>query len=198
MRFASAPLALLALVASALAAPDAITIYAWPLSAASPAPLASVRLSATPDGAAATLLSYTPPASRHAGELVRVGLYDASTGAWRGSATSAAFFGEHVDRSITVHVDAAGAPYHVGVGATDVPDPARVRKDMVRQAKKKDKKKAKKEASKIDEEWRAGETTVEVAEPEDPPVPVLNKPVVLTEEGMVKAPLEQQRTFMQK
>ncbi len=198
MHFPSATLALLAFVTTALAAPDAVTIYAWPLSAPSPAPMASVRLHSTADGAAATLVSYTPPKPRHASELVRVGLYDAATGQWRGSATSAAFFGEHVDRAITLHVDGSGAPYHVDVGATDVPDPAAVKKDMVKKAKKKDKKKAKQEASKIVVEWRAGETTVEVAEPEEAPAPALNKPVVLNDEGMVKAPLEQQRTFIQK
>ena len=198
MHFPSATLALLALLTTALAAPDAVTIYAWPLSAPSPAPLASVRLHATADGAAATLVSYTPPKPRHATELVRVGLYDAATGAWRGSATSAAFFGEHVDRAITLHVDGAGVPYHVGVEAADVPDPDRVKKELVKKAKKKDKKKAKKEASKLVVEWRAGETTVGVWEPEDAPTPALNKPVVLNDEGMVKAPLEQQRTFVQK
>jgi hypothetical protein len=198
MHFRSKTLALLALLTSALAAPDAVTIYAWPLSAPSPEPLASVRLHSSSDGAAATLVSFTPPKPRHASELVRVGLYDAATGAWRGSATSAAFFGEHVDRAITLHVDGAGVPYHVDVEATDVPDPDRLKKELVKKAKKKDKKKAKEQAGKIVEEWRAGETTVVVWDPEDAPAPALNKPVVLNDEGMVKAPLEQQRTFMQK
>jgi hypothetical protein len=191
-------LALLSLLTTALAAPDAVTIYAWPLSASAPEPLASVRLHSTADGTTTTLVSFTPPKPRHASELVRVGLYDAATGAWRGSATSAAFFGEHVDRAITLHVDGAGVPYHVDVEATDVPDPDKVKRDLVKKAKKKDKKKAKKEASKLIEEWRVGKTTVGVWEAEDGPAPVLNKPIVLTEEGMVKAPLEQQRTFMQK
>jgi len=195
MHFHSTTLSLFALITTALASPDAVTIYAWPLSSPSPAPLASVRLSSSAsDGSSAALVSYTPPKSRHPNELVRIGLYDDATGKWRGSATSAAFFGEHVDRQITIHVDESGTPYHVGVGATDVPDPAKVKKD--KKQKKKDKK-AKKEASKV-VEWRVGETTVEVAVPEDPPAPVLNKPVVLNDEGMVKAPLEQQRTFMQK
>jgi hypothetical protein len=143
-----------------------------------------------------SLVSYTPPKSRNPNELVRIGLYNGATGSWRGSATSAAFFGDRVDRQITIHVDESGAPYHIGAGAKDVPDPAKQKKDK-KDKKKKGDKKAKSEASK-NVEWRMGETVVEVSRPEPPPIPVLNQPVVLNDEGMVKAPLEQQRTFLQK
>jgi hypothetical protein len=172
------------------------TIYAWPLSASSPSPYAEVKLTISNDKTVFAELISTPksPALKGSDELVRIGLWDASTKSWRGSAASTSIFGAKVDRALLVHVDTRGEVFHVGVSAEEVPNPA-AKKIKV----KKGDKKAAEEAKKLKRaEWRDGVTSVEVVEEANPPMPVLNKPVVLNEGGFIDAPLGQEKSFLQK
>jgi hypothetical protein len=179
----------------AAASSKTITIYAWPLSASAPKPYADVSISSTGGSAVylAELLS-DPKAPSVTDEPVRIGLYDPSTKAWRGSVASGAVFGQKVDRKLRVHVDRKGEVYHVGLETDEIPNPSKLKFNL----KKSDKKgrEAAKQAKKA--EWRDGVTSVEVVPQDDAPVPFLNKPVVLTPDGKVDAPAGEEKTFLQK
>lgn len=136
--------------------------------------------------------SYTPPII-DSDELVRIGFYDAN-GAWHGSVASGSVFGQKVDRNILIYVDFKGDIYHVGITAEEIPDPAKTKIKV-----KKGDKKAK-EAAKLAKkaEWKDGQTFISVIVDSEPPLPTLNKPVVLNAEGRVESPEGQEKTFLQK
>jgi hypothetical protein len=179
----------------AAATSKTITIYAWPLSASAPKPYADVSISSTGGSKVylAELLS-DPKAPSETDGLVRIGLYDSSTKAWRGSAASGSVFGKKVDRKLRVHLDSKGEVYHVDLETDEIPNPAK----MTFNIKKSDKKAraAAKEAKKA--EWRDGVTSVEIVLQDDAPAPFLNKPVVLNAEGRVDAPEGAEKSFLQK
>lgn len=80
-------------------------------------PLAQIEYDA--DQSVGTLASYTPPTGSYADDhLLRVGLTDPKTGAWRGIVTSAASFADQYQKKFIVHVDEKGEPYHVGLGTS--------------------------------------------------------------------------------
>ena len=196
MRFLQLLLALSSFLLSAYAASSTFTIYAWPLSASSPSPYAEVKLTKAADKILSAELTSAPkpPKVSNSDELIRIGLWDASTRTWRGSAASTSIFGTKVDRTLLVHVDARGEVFHVGVSAEEVPNPAA----QTIKVKKGDKKAAEEAKKAKRAEWRDGVTEVLVVEEAEAPVPVLNKPVVLNEQGFVDAPLGQEKTFLQK
>jgi hypothetical protein len=101
----------------AAASPSTVTVYAWPLDAASPSPLASILLSRSSNQLSGTVQSFTPP-SPSKDELVRVGLYDSSTKSWNGVATSSKSLASDVSKKIFLHTDKEGNVYHVGFSAS--------------------------------------------------------------------------------
>lgn len=83
----------------------------------SPIPLAQIEYDA--DQSVGTLSSYTPPTGSYASDhLLRVGLQDTGSGAWRGIVTSAASFADEYHKKFIIHVDEKGEPFHVGFGTS--------------------------------------------------------------------------------
>jgi hypothetical protein len=83
----------------------------------SPIPLAQIEYDA--DQSVGTLSSYTPPTGSYASDhLLRVGLQDTGSGAWRGIVTSAASFADEYHKKFVIHVDEKGEPFHVGFGTS--------------------------------------------------------------------------------
>jgi hypothetical protein len=62
-----------------------------------------------------TVTSFTPPHGSYTNEhLLRVGLHDSASGAWRGIVTSAANFADQYKKKFVIFVDEKGEVYHVG------------------------------------------------------------------------------------
>jgi hypothetical protein len=101
----------------AAASPSTVTVYAWPLDAASPSPLASIHLSLSSNQLSGTVQSFTPP-SQSKDELIRVGLYDSSTKSWNGVATSSKSLAADVSKKISLHTDKEGNVHHIGFSAS--------------------------------------------------------------------------------
>jgi len=192
MRFLPSAVAAV-LMNATIAVSITVTLHAWPLSSPSPVPFAELHLNDNQELPSGTILSYTPPKIKHPDELVRIGVYDGPLDSWRGSATSSNFFGDKVDRQIAIYIDESGVPYHIGAASADVPDPAKQPKTK---KKKGDKKEKVDKAKKL--EWRNGETTIEVVRSTAAPFPTLNKPIVVSEEGLPPMPLAQEKSFLQK
>jgi hypothetical protein len=185
---------LFAPLGSASSSGSTLTVYAWPVSAQSPEPLAQIQLStstpSTPslEPVSATLLSYNALfTALSKSELVRIGLYNPSTKAWAGSGTSALSFAPGYDRKILLHTDESGRVFHVGFSATAV-------QGVDAPAEKGTKGKKKSQSLKEVE----GQTTVEIVMSSPAPQPALNKPVVLSPDGKADDPNEDNRTFLQK
>jgi hypothetical protein len=207
MHFQSTVLAILGLAlspfASAALGNANIVIYAWPVSDSSPRPLAEFHLTPHPSSPKATLLSYTPPEvpADEQDQLVRIGLVDAKTNQWTGTATTLRSFEIEYDRTFTVRVDEQGEVTGIGYGANPVPIP----KKMTKKERKEEEKKAKKDKSKQEEFekkkklWRRpGETKLEVVMPSIPPQPALNKPVQLNPDGKLDEAPKDEKSFLQK
>jgi hypothetical protein len=92
-----------------------LSLYAWPLTAASPRPLAEI----TYDHNNALVKSYTPPLIPANEEIVRIGFYpDGSTsGSWSGIATAASNLKEGVRKTVKLLVDGEGRVWHIGFEA---------------------------------------------------------------------------------
>jgi hypothetical protein len=173
-----------------------LTVYAWPLSAQSPEPLAQIQLSPSAPSTSslapvsASLLSYNAPSiALSDSELVRIGLYNPSTKAWIGSGVSALSFAPGFDRKILLHTDESGEVFHVGCSATAV-------QEMDEAAAEKGTK-GKKKTSQIIKEAE-GHTTVEIVLSSPAPQPALNTPVVLNPDGKMEDTNEDNRSFLQK
>ncbi|KAF1837322.1 hypothetical protein BDW02DRAFT_491672 [Decorospora gaudefroyi] len=83
----------------------------------SPIPLAQIEYDA--DQSVGTLASYTPPTGSYSSDhLLRIGLTDSQSGAWRGIVTSAASFSDQYHKKFVIHVDDKGEPFHVGFGTS--------------------------------------------------------------------------------
>lgn len=94
-------------------------------------PLAQIEYDA--DQSVGTLASYTPPTGSYSDDhLLRVGLSDPKTGAWRGIVTSAASFADQYHKKFIVHVDEKGEPYHVGFGTSAKGDGKEVEVEIVK------------------------------------------------------------------
>jgi hypothetical protein len=181
-----------------------LTVYAWPISAASPLSLAEIKLSSTastPSSStsdnpiSASIITYTPPSiALSKDQLIRIGIYDPSTKAWIGTGTSALSFAPGYDRKILLHMDDSGNVFHVGFTATPV-KPAEVKDDTIAASKKK-KKKTKKSTQSV--EPVGGETTVEILFSSPAPQPALNKPVVLSPDGKADDNAVEEKSFLQK
>jgi hypothetical protein len=166
----SAWLFLLSVTAVAAISPSTVTVYAWPLDAVSPAPLASIVLSQSQStlDLSATVKSFTPPSESKEG-LVRIGLLDPNTKAWSGVATSSKSLAADLKKKISLHTDKNGNVYHIGFSAS---------------------------AKEVGEK---DAVVVEVVPMSAGPEPLLNKPVILNAEGKVDTPNpEDNKSFLQK
>ncbi|CAK4030484.1 hypothetical protein CBER1_05803 [Lecanosticta acicola] len=144
-----------------------IDVFAWPLSASKPQTLAKVSFTANN----ASVKSFTTPSIPSADDIVRVGFYH-PTGKWSGVATAASNLAPEKSKKLQLHVRPDGELYHVGFKAAD----------GVSQGKG---------ASTKDG------LSVEVVKIRPGPVPHLNKPVVVSEDGSVEDK-EPEKSFLQK
>ncbi|KAF2663712.1 hypothetical protein BT63DRAFT_110511 [Microthyrium microscopicum] len=176
--------------------PNTISIYAWPLTATEPVPVAVVKLSHSPDSDApsASIFRYSPPSiSSSQDETVRIGILDPVTKKWTGSAVATDAFQPEFDRKFQLHLDEATKRiWHVSLSTSKVPVPVKEKSKDKKAKAKTDKAGGKKEP------LRKGETTVEVVTPWDHPEPILNKPVQLNLDGRAPEAPEEQKSFLQK
>lgn len=98
--------------ASSAVAASTVTVYAWPLSAASPIPFAKIDY--TPNGVAQAQSKQDPVYEDE--ELIRIGLIN-SDRSWTGVVTSASAFAPGFDQKILLHTDSEGQVTHVGFNA---------------------------------------------------------------------------------
>lgn len=175
-----APLSLLALPLLPLAAlASTATLYAWPLAAPSPTPLATINYSVSPANASATVASYTAarvpapvPADDAAAALIRVGLYDAASKRWTGVATAARSFAPGVRRRVRLFVDGEGEAWGVGFAAGGAGGEAE------------------------DEGEEGAGMQVQVVRARKGPRPALDRPVAPGADG--RAEEKEEKTFLQK
>lgn len=144
-----------------------VDIFAWPLSASKPQTLAKVSFTANN----ASIKSFTSPTIPGTDDVVRVGFYH-SSGSWCGIATAASNFATEKSKKLQLHVKGNGELYQVGFKAgNEVP-------------------KTKGSTSKEN-------LLVEVVKIRPGPLPQLNKPVVVNEDGST-GDKEPEKTFLQK
>lgn len=152
-----------------------VDVFAWPLTASNPQSLAVITYTSTN----ATVDSYLPLSLKEplaSDDIVRVGFYHKS-GAWSGVATSAWNFAPGRNKKLQLHVREDGELYHVAFKTTE----------GVIQGK------AKGGTSAGDKDG----LSVEVVKIQKGPVPVLNKPIVVREDGSTDDK-EPEKTFLQK
>ncbi|KAI9843500.1 MAG: hypothetical protein M1838_002601 [Thelocarpon superellum] len=181
---------------SALLLPHTATLYAWPLSAATPSPFLTVRYD--PRTHESALSNYSPPPlplpplpaaepnePTHDSaqvslddiatpQLTRVGLYSPATKKWSGVATDATAFAPGELRTVTLHLDEAGEAWRVGFEASLSTEPAA-------QGKKDER----------------APVVVRLATPTPGPTPHVNKPVLVDAEGRQPF-VEPERSLFQK
>ncbi|KAF2232487.1 hypothetical protein EV356DRAFT_534596 [Viridothelium virens] len=177
MRLLSA-LFILSALPSALAASTStkedVKVYAWPMSESKPQILAEITYD--PQSLTASTKKYHQLQSTSSEDLVRVGLYDPKTTDWTGVVTSGSQFESDYAKTIVLHLDHEGRPFHVGFSAS-VPS--------------EDKKSGEKIIQGFDS------LKVVLKPPVQGPQPHLNKPVVLNPDGKVDEK-EPEKTFLQK
>jgi hypothetical protein len=154
-------------LAAAVETPRQVDVFAWPLSAAKPRAFATIAYTSTN----ASIKSYTSPTLPSDDDIVRIGFFHKS-GSWSGVATSASNLAAEKQKKVQLHVRPDGELYHLAF-KTAAP---------VSQGKGKNSKK---------------DLNVEVVKIKPGPVPVLNKPVVVREDGQVEGK-EPEKTFLQK
>ena len=124
--------------------------------------------------ASAKKYSQLPPGA--SGDMVRVGLYDPRTTDWTGIVTSGSHFDDGKAKTLVLHLDHEGHPFHVGFGASTL-------------SREKQGERKKSGASEGLE--------VVVKAPAQGPQPHLNKPVVLSADGKADEK-EPEKTLIQK
>lgn len=103
---------------------SSVTLYVSSVPAASdasiiPSPIPLAQIDYDADQSVGTLLSYTPPTGSYSPDhLLRIGITQPGSGAWRGIVTSAASFSDQYHKKFIVHVDERGEPFHVGFGTS--------------------------------------------------------------------------------
>lgn len=160
-------LAFLILLAAAAQQERTTDIFAWPLSSEKPQTLAEVTYTATN----ASIASVKEPTIPSSDDIVRVGFYHPS-GSWSGIATAASNFSPNKPKKLQLHVRPDGELYHVGFKVAE----------PVSQGKGKS---------------TQNGMSVEVVPVRLGPVPAMNKPVVVSEDGTVEQK-EPEKTFLQK
>lgn len=109
--------------------------------------------------------------------LVRVGLWDRNGKSWRGVVTTASGFGEQFTRTVSLHLDGKGDVWHVGFCAGKPADQYMLGTTRGNGA--------------------AGQVRVELVRATRGPVPVLDEPMVLDEDGRVPEKVEE-KSFLQR
>lgn len=207
---------------SASSPPNTVTIWTWPLSTSSPAPLATINYD--PSSLNSSVAAYTPPkdlpltppptpGSLDQNSLVRVGLYDpkAGTSSWRGTVTHASSFNPKHQHQLSLTLDSSGSPFSVSFTAfaeqIDEREERRRQKREERQRRREAEAKAKgKEpksragrasAAKKKDTAKREQPLVEIVPMREGPLPVLNRNVVVGSDGKVEGG-EQEKTFLQK
>lgn len=166
----------LALATAATFSPSTATIYAWPLSAQSPTPLAQVSITSPIE---ANLDSYTQP-EINTDDIIRIGLYDPSSKQWSGVATSASTLDTSLTKKLILHLDEQGKVWNVGISASkSAQQPAKSKKNEAKQ--------------------QGEQVIIDLRPMKAGPAPILNKPVVLNPDGKVpQGPEKDERSFFQK
>ncbi|SLM38584.1 hypothetical protein LPUS_08851 [Lasallia pustulata] len=149
------------------------TIYAWPFSSAQPSKLADLTYDLY--GRRTVINHFTAPAlsSSPENDLIRIGVYDPVTKAWRGTVTSASSFDSSVNGRLRININQAGevwgASWHASMTKAQADTPA------------------------------AGQQTkqFDLVLTAPPPQPLLNRPVVLNPDGKIAEP-EPEKTMFQK
>jgi hypothetical protein len=196
-----------AYAASSSSSSSTVTLYAWPLEASKPQPLASIKY--WPDHLNATLTSWTPPkppsvSSSSAVDastgLIQIGLTGGADGGgaddWTGVATSVHSLAPEHLKAITLHLDDTNNVFSVGFSASSPPDSSSFSSSDY--DRKHDNSKASKQNQKQKGRSAEANVVIEVVRPAAGPEPVLNRPVVLTPDGKVPGKEEGEKTFLQK
>lgn len=149
------------------------TIYAWPFTSAKPSKLAELTYDL--GGRSNIIHQFIPPtlSSAPENELVRVGVYDPVTKAWRGTVTSASSFDPSVNGRLRININEAGevwgASWHASL--------------------------TKPVAASVPPGQQTKQFDVVLTAPA--PQPLLNRPVVVNPDGKVAEP-EPEKSMMQK
>lgn len=165
-------LTLLTTLTLALDQDQTTNIFAWPLTNPQPTTLAKITHNTTH----ATVNAYTPPKLSPSDSLVRIGFHPnpADKTSWTGVATSASNFADdNRQKVLSLHLNHAGVVSHVSFKTGKGRSPAQGGKS------------------------KDGGLVVEVVRIAAGPQPVLNKPVVLRDDGKVEGE-EGEKSFFQK
>ncbi|KAK3705455.1 hypothetical protein LTR37_013272 [Vermiconidia calcicola] len=144
-----------------------IDIFAWPLSDSKSQTLAKISYNSTH----ATVKNYTKPKLPPGDEIVRIGFHHLG-GSWSGVSTAASNFAPSRDKKVQLHLNTQGQLYHVGFKASNIASSSKTGQGN-------------------------DDLGVEVIQMQKGPTPHLNKPVVLSADGLVPEK-EEQKTFLQK
>ncbi|GAB7364555.1 hypothetical protein MBLNU230_g5362t1 [Neophaeotheca triangularis] len=150
-----------------------VDIFAWPLTAPAPSSLAKITYNTTH----AAISNYASPKLSPEDSLVRIGFHP-DTGdkdSWTGIATAAGNLVDDVQKTLTLHLNPSGQISHVGFKAER--GGARSPKTGGKSAD--------------------GGLAVEVVSIPPAPAPILNKPVVVKEDGSADGE-EPEKSFFQK
>ena len=154
------------------------TVYVWPFSSSQPSKLAEITYDLKGyqlKSHNAVINQYAAPAlpSSPGNELVRIGVYDPVTKAWRGTVTSASSFGPSVNGRLRINVNEAGEVWGASWHAS-MTEP-------------------------VGDTMEAGQQNkqFDVVMMAPAPQPLLNRPVVLNPDGKVAEP-EPEKTMLQK
>ncbi|KAI9786744.1 MAG: hypothetical protein M1816_007815 [Peltula sp. TS41687] len=169
------------LSAAELPSTHTVTVYTWPLSVPSPTPYLEIKYDPTTLQTAVTK-AYPPfaagaDANDDNDPLTRVGLWDQSSGRWRGVVTALSGFGEESTRTVSLHLDGKGDVWHVGFYA------GKPVEDYV--------------VGKTKGSGAAGQVRVELVRATPGPMPVLDEPMVLDESGRLPEK-EVEKSFFQR
>lgn len=162
-----------------------VTVFAWPMTDKSPQELAQISYNAKDIVPRPAISNYKVPDLPVVGgkvvrDLVRVGLFDSVTGAWRGVVTDASSFDTKYQQKIFLHLDPDDKPWHVSFTAYVKPSPTQ---------------KVKRQG---DAQDVVPQAVAEIIPANPAPTPHLNKPVVLNPAGKVEEAEGDQKTFLQK
>lgn len=162
-----------------------VTVFAWPMTDKSPQELAEISYNAKDTTRKPSISNFKAPDLPVVGgklirDLVRVGLFDPITGAWRGVVTDASSFDTKYQQKIFLHLDLDDRPWHVSFTAYVKPSPTQ----MVRRQG--------------DTQEVVSQVVTEIIPANPAPTPHLNKPVVLNPAGKVEEAEGDQKTFLQK
>lgn len=159
-------------------------VYTWPLDAASPSPYLDIHYN--PSTHQTTISKSHSPSrgaaddgSRRSGSsnLLRFGLWNPTTQAWRGMVTAAPALEEGCTRTVSLHLDAQGNAVHLGLSASKLGE--------------------RRVSSRAGAEGHDSRVRVQLVRASPGPRPVLNEPVVLDAQGKMPEK-EVEKSFLQR